>query len=498
MMSFNELLGYNPWWKDSTAINNDNQIRKWEESELKWEPRIQKKFCEEDLIYTLRGPRQVGKTTMVKLMIRERLQNGWNPWNLMYYSFDVETSPADVSDVVDAYLERSAPLRKDRRAFLFLDEISNITGWQNGIKKLKDQGKLDNCTVIATGSHSIDLRLGGELMPGRRGVTKNDPLDKIIPPMKFAEYVSSVDSEIKQFIEENNLLDSSTRLGLLDNLLEGKIDGTITSLSAYQNTLDKHFKNYLITGGIPSAINDFQENGFIHESTYTIYLESIKGDIERIHNEDYLPQLIPNYIQSLCSPTSWESLKKDTDVGSHHTVENYTKTLSCMFVLLYMYKYNSKKRKPHYSSHKKIYFQDLFFLHALNAMSRKEKPFEFSLKMLQDSVTASKYVENVIADHSVRLAFNLSNFKTSFDYKESVSYWAGKEGREVDFIVYANDLIIPIEVKYQNNIGRKDLQGIIDFKKVSGVSKALMLTKHDLSIHNECTMIPVPLFLILV
>ena len=101
-------------------------------------------------------------------------------------------------------------------------------------KKTQDQGKLDNCTVIATGSHSIDLRLGGELMPGRRGVTKNDPLDKIMPPMKFAEYVSSVDSEIKQFIEENNLLDSPTRLGLLDNLLEGKIDGTITSLSAYQ------------------------------------------------------------------------------------------------------------------------------------------------------------------------------------------------------------------------------------------------------------------------
>ena len=131
-------------------------------------------------------------------------------------------------------------------------------------------------------------------------------------------------------------------------------------------------------------------------------------------------------------------------------------------------------------------------------MSRKEKPFEFSLKMLQDSITTSKYVENVIADHSVRLAFNLSNFKTSFDYKESVSYWAGKEGREVDFIVYANDLIIPMEVKYQNNIGRKDLQGIIDFKKVSGVSKALMLTKHDLFMHNECTMIPVPLFLILI
>lgn len=497
-MSYNELLGYNPWWKDATAINSDHQIQKWEDSQLKWEPRIQKKFYEEDLIYTLRGPRQVGKTTMIKLMIRERLQSGWNPWNLMYYSFDVQTSPVDVFNVVDAYIERSAPLRKDRRAFLFLDEISNIPGWQNGIKKLKDQGKLNNCTVIATGSHSIDLRLGGELMPGRRGTTEHDPLDKIMPPMKFAEYVSSVDSEIKQFIEDNNLLNFSTRLGLLNNLLKGEIDDVITSFSAYQNTLDRHFKNYLITGGVPSAVNDFQENGIICESTYAIYLESIKGDIERVHREDYLPQLIPNYIQNICSPTSWESLKRGTDIGSHHTVEDYTKTLSRMFVLLYMYKYNSKERRPHYSSHKKIYFQDLFFLHALNAMIRKEEPFEFSLKMLQDDIITSKYVENIVADHSIRLAFNLSNFKTSFDYKESVSYWTGKEGRKVDFILYANDQIIPLEVKYQNNIHSSDLHGIIDFKKTSGVSNALMLTKRNLAIHNECAMIPIPLFLALV
>lgn len=499
MSSYNELLGYNPWWKDTAAIDDDSQIRKWENSQLKWEPRIQKEFREEDLIYTLRGPRQVGKTTMLKLMIRERLQSGWNPWNLMYYSFDVQTSPADVASVVGAYVERSASMRKGRRAFLFLDEISNMPGWQNGINKLKDQGKLDNCTVIATGSHSIDLRLGGELMPGRRGVAENDPLDKVMPPMKFAEYVSSVDPEVKQFIDDNRLLGLPARIGLLSDLLGGEIGDVMTSLSAYQNTLDRHFQDYLITGGIPSAVNDFQENGFIHESTYNTYIESIKGDIERIHREDYLPQLIPNYIQGMCSPTSWESLKRNTDIGSHHTVEDYTKTLSRMFVLLYMYKYDSGEKRPHYSSHKKIYFKDLFFLHALNAMTRKEKPFELSLKMLQDSSTASKCVENVVADHSVRLAFNLSNFKASFDYKESVSYWTGKNGREVDFVLYANnDLIIPMEVKYQNDIRRSDLHGIIDFKKASGVSNAFMLTKRNLSIHNECTMIPVPLFLVLV
>ncbi len=497
-MSYNELLGYNPWWKDPAAIDGDHSIRRWEDSALKWKPRIQKKFLEEDLIYTLRGPRQVGKTTMAKLMIRERLREGRDPWTLMYYSFDVERSPADVSGVVGAYLDRSAPFRKGSRAILFLDEISNIQGWQNAIKKLKDRGKLDNCTVIAAGSHSADLRPGGEQMPGRRGAAQGDSLDKIMPPMKFAEYVSSVDPELGKFIKDNDMHALSTRHDLLDALLGGEIDGTVASLSAYQDALDKHFGNYLITGGVPPAVNDLLENGNIPASTYHTCLDSIKGDMGRVHRGDYLPQLTPNYVRSLCSPTSWQSLKKGTDVGSHHTVEDYTKTLSGAFVLLYMHRYDAKQRRPHHPSPKKIYFQDPFFFHALNAMSRREEPFEFSLKALQDEALTGKLVENVVADHSVRLAFGLSRFRMSFDYRESVSYWRGGGGREVDFVIYPGDRTIPVEVKYQNQIGSGDLQGLIDFKKASGVSEGLVLTKRDLSAKNGRTMIPVPLFLVLV
>lgn len=72
-MPSKELVEYNPWWKKESEIDNDPEIQKWEASNLKWDPRLRHTFKHEDLIYSLRGPRQVGKTTLVKLMIRDFL-----------------------------------------------------------------------------------------------------------------------------------------------------------------------------------------------------------------------------------------------------------------------------------------------------------------------------------------------------------------------------------------------------------------------------------------
>ncbi len=498
-MSYNELLRYNPWWTGRQDIENDNEIQKWEKSTLKWIPRIKEKFRQEDLIYTLRGPRQVGKTTLVKLMIRDLLKNGINPWNTLYYSFDVEKNPSDVVEVINVYLDRSKRFRNSNRAFLFLDEISNIPGWQKGIKKLKDQGKLDNCTVIATGSHSIDLRHAEELMPGRRGITDDEPLDKIMPPMKFSEYVFTIDDKIRKEIESKHLLNYQKRMQIFEKLLKGEISDELNSLSVYQKDLDQHFENYLLTGGVPPAINEYLNNGTIRESIYNIYLTSMKGDLNKVYKtENYLPQLMPNIITALGSPTSWSSLKGKTDISHHKTVEDYVRTLASMFVLIFLYQYNAKNDAPHYSGNKKIYFQDVFFFHALNAMLRNEKPFGFSLKFLENPIGKSKLVENIVGDHLIRLAFNFSPAKPTFDYTNSVFYWKGREDREVDFIVRENKNLVPIEVKYQNDIGRDDLQGIIDFKKVSGVKHAIMLTKKDFDVKYEAVFIPIPLFLLLV
>ena len=498
-MSTSDLIEYNPWWKNEDVIEKDPEIQNWENSILKWNPRIRQTFQAEDFIYSLRGPRQVGKTTLVKLEIRDLLKVV-PKWHVMYYSFELENSPRDVVNVINDYLTRAKFSKKYPRRFIYLDEISNVKDWQKAIKKLKDQGKLKGCTVIATGSHSIDLRHATELLPGRRGITSHETLDKILPPMKFGEYVPTIDKEIEKEIHSNFLLSSKHRFSIIRKLAEGEIDDSLLEIAAYQNELDKHLSNYLITGGIPTSIDAFLKNGSIEEGVYQIYLDAMTGDLRKAGRDvSYMTQLMPNIIDSLGTPTSWMSLKENSDMGSHHTVEDYVKILAEMFVLSVFYRFNAAENKPKFDGLKKIYLHDPFFLHAINGLISQKDPYDLSLKYLDNPKFQSQLIEQIVSDHCIRLAFNLTPKKAMFDYHSSVFYWkSSKTKREVDFIVRDNESLLPIEVKYQNEIKKDDYYSLIDFKKTTGIDKAIMLTKNDLREESEATLIPVSLFLLLV
>jgi len=498
VMPSKELLEYNPWWKKESEIDNDPEIQKWEASNLKWDPRLRHTFKHEDLIYSLRGPRQVGKTTLVKLMIRDFLGSNISKWNIMYYSFEVEDSPRDVVNIIDEYLSISKRFRKNSRSYIFLDEISYVNNWQKGIKKLWDMGKLKNCTVIATGSHSIDLRHATEKLPGRRGKT-NDTLDKIMPTMKFSEYVESIDKDLNKEIESRFMRSNKHRFDIIDKLLEGKIPDKFAELAVYQKELDTHLSNYLMTGGIAPAIDEFLQDGSISEGTYKTYLDAMTGDLNKANRGDsYLRQLMPNIISSMGNPVSWQTLKRNSDIGSHHTVEQYVQTLSEMFVLYFFYKYDADKSSANFGSDKKIYFHDPFFFHALHGWIAQKDPFDLSQKYLSDPENFSHLLECVVGDHMIRLAFGLTARKLTFDYPNSIFYWRGKNDREVDFIIKSDDKIIPIELKYQNSIKKEDQYGLIDFKKASKVKHSLLLTKDKLAVSTESVLIPTSLFLLLV
>ena len=205
MSTYSDLVEDNPWWRDPSSILRDIKITTLDRSVVKWMPQIADTIdFSKDLVYSLRGPRQVGKTTFVKTQIRQKLDEGVSPHNIMYYAFDVDVSPKDLVNIVKQYLDGTKIFRKDNRCYIFLDEISVVKDWQRGIKRLWDQSRLVNCTVIATGSNTVDIKMSSERLPGRRGST-NDALDKIMFPMKFFEFVAAIDGDAKAMLENHGL-----------------------------------------------------------------------------------------------------------------------------------------------------------------------------------------------------------------------------------------------------------------------------------------------------
>ena len=87
-MEYPDLLEQNPWWEEAERIDDDEKIRVFETGDLKRYPRIFDEFeFSTSKVYTVRGPRQVGKTTLQKLLIRKLLEEGVPPQSILYYSY---------------------------------------------------------------------------------------------------------------------------------------------------------------------------------------------------------------------------------------------------------------------------------------------------------------------------------------------------------------------------------------------------------------------------
>jgi len=493
-----ELSEENPWWEDSTKINSDQKIVEWNESTIKWDPRIRHTFeLKNDLVYSLRGPRQTGKTTTIKLIIKDLLGEGISPWNIMYYACDVESGPKELVTLIKNYFDNTKNQRKGKRCYLILDEISSIKNWQKGIKRLWDQGRLKNCTVIATGSHTMDLKRSAERLPGRRG-DHTDVLDKIMLPMKFSEFVSVMDADLKKVIDVN-FLSKANRMSAFDQLLHNKLPDALQNVYAYLPELDRCLQDYMLTGGVPKAINQYMDVKTISERTYVDQLDAILGDLGILNKSDStFKQIAGGIIKSIGQTSSWRSFKKGTDIATENTVSQYVTTLEEMFVISILYQYDSEKKVATYRKEKKIHFQDPFYFNVLNSWISKTEFFDTSRKFVEKVENQGKLVEGIVADHMSRLAFMRSRNKHTFDHSDYIYYWK-YNGNEVDLIY--NDglgIEIPIEVKFQNNISKRDLDGIINFKKHTHAKNALLLTRGEFSVERECIMVPVAMFLLMI
>ena len=98
---WNELVSSNQWWQAIEKIDNDINIEQFDKSIIKWIPRISNTFnYNRDLVYSLRGPRQVGKTTLIKLQIKKFLKQNIPKWNILYYAFDLYDKPRELVNFI--------------------------------------------------------------------------------------------------------------------------------------------------------------------------------------------------------------------------------------------------------------------------------------------------------------------------------------------------------------------------------------------------------------
>ena len=140
-------------------------------------------------IQVLMGPRQVGKTTLV----RQLLEKYSFPWH--YASADEATQPLWLQQQWET-IRLKAGAGKATEALLVIDEIQKIPDWSNQVKIQWDKDSFDNLPVkiILLGSSQLMLQKGlSESLAGRFEVI-------YIPHWSYAEMKDAFDFTIEDYI----------------------------------------------------------------------------------------------------------------------------------------------------------------------------------------------------------------------------------------------------------------------------------------------------------
>jgi len=492
-MDIETLAKQNPWWADRNAINQDPKIAELERAQIKWTPRLLKYIdLSADAFYSVRGPRQVGKTTLAKMIIRDELK-ARKPEDVFYYACDMVNSPIELAAIIDTYLDWSERLGAGRK-LIILDEISRVKEWEIAYKGVIDRRSLANKTFIFTGSSCWDLKHAPERLGGRKGETYRGQSHKILMPMKFSEYAALRSESIRQKMDSLGLTDTVKRKDAFSRLFSSDANSVLDPLLPLKGEADALFDEYLLTGGVMSALNQYVTRQKIGAHVYENYLQLFFGDLARLNrNEATAKKVLLAILSHRGGPVGWAKLSKEAGIPTSVTVMDYTDALQTLFVLNSYAAYDEGKNRPKHRSEKKIQLPNPFFFHAFRAYL--ENPacdyFKSSQEWLSSSENKGLAVEQVVGDHLCRLCYNLAP-SDLFDQSDSVFYARNAKGESVDFLARLPDGMLPVEVKYQNSIHGQDFRNILKHPR------GILATKNHLQIGGTHPAIPVSLLLMVV
>lgn len=462
-----QILSWNPWWADPSAIDEDPVIKRFQAAPIQWDPPL---FHGLPLTlgdaHTVRGPRQAGKTTLAKRLIRRLLKE--DELRILYFSFDFHSESEAIYDVV----KRAKALHPDPDGpwYLFLDEVTSISQWQRGVKVAWDQGLTRDDFLLLTGSSAHDLKVGSEQLPGRRGHGS----DFLHLPMSFRDFCTQV---------EGIALPPET------TDIEGVLSETGRKLARrlylLSSDLQRAFRTYLSVGGFPAAVADYRVSPTRRPQPDTVRMlwSTIAGDIAKSgRNQTAAAKLLEEIAVSLGNPLKWSGAARAMGVGSNNTARAYVEFLSESFSLLTVFFWDLGGGALQPSKQRKVYYIDPLL---------SEIPSQLMPGARRAPVDG--VVENVVAAGLFRSAGH--SLTQADPVPGAVGYWRSSNNRELDFVVPARSRgqggRMPIEVKGDSDsaIGRSRLA------IASAFGEGVVASRTVFDPDGDVPVIPIPILL---
>jgi hypothetical protein len=290
-------------------------------------------YKEKDLIKVVTGLRRSGKSTLLEQYRNALIKEGVPKKRILFYNFELPENYINKTwDQI--YFEIKKKLHETEMSYIFLDEVQNIPLFEKLVDGLYASNNTD---VYITGSNAFLLSSElATLLSGRY-------IEISILPFSFKEYL------IAREIEVNN---------------------------KYLN-FEALFFDYVNETSLPKGV-DLREGGFdkIFEYLEVIYNTIFEKDITQRHQINdkrafvNVSKFIASNIGSALSPSNIsKSLKEDSQLIHHSTIEKYLDYLVASFIFYKVNRFDLKGRKQ-LATQEKYYLVDLGLLNVLVGKDR--------------------------------------------------------------------------------------------------------------------------------
>jgi len=282
------LYQFNPWWENDFPQNyfkkRDHYVS------------VIKQYLEQNQILFITGLRRVGKTTLMKLIIKHLIDIGVHKSRLFYVSLDdYMLKEKTIIEILNEY-RKLHKISIDKKIYVFFDEITYKKEYQLQLKNIYDS---QNVKIFAASSSSSLLNDKKAYLTGRSICMEIQPLD-------LNEYLNFKGIELKKrdnhlyqsffkdYIREGGLPENvlNPNREYLMNLVEDIIQKDITAYHGLKNSqlVRDYFTLLMERSGKQMSINKISKIlkispdtskrylGYF-QSTYLIHLVSRWGKI---------------------------------------------------------------------------------------------------------------------------------------------------------------------------------------------------------------------------
>ena len=391
----------------------------------------------------LAGARQVGKTTLMLQTIDQLLDDGVPPANILYATFDDPMlKGSGIQAVLAAWRERKQ--KADGPEYLFLDEIQHVPSWGTWIKHQVDFRK--DRRIVFSGSVMPLADTNQESGVGRWYTVK-------LATLSFHEYLLLRGAKPAS-------LPTPGRLDDLFGWTEADFLGAANAGEEYVPL----FHEYLAMGGFPQLARVgtvTRAQSLLRED---ILDRILRRDMTSLFGVRRVDELVNAFLY-LCMQNGGVLDIQDLcdNLGvKRPTAQRFIDLLEAAHLIysLRPFGYGQSVLR----SRTKVYLADPALAPAVTHRGDS---------MLNDPQALGKATENAVFKHL------FAHYHAHDAYS---SYWRGKKGHEVDFVVQAGEQPVPFEVKYRaQQTGPAELKGLAELCETKAIPRAFVVCKslHD-------------------